>query len=476
VTVPVECFILITCPNEFVAETRWVLGMWASRYNVDAHFVDSTADIPEGTCVIMYGDRVEIPGQTVHIPHIPIDSVHLSPDNVCWIDHGGTPILDLTGAGHSVTTMCDDDVSFGIDIVVSIAAIVLSEQSIPMERDTHGRVPLVETLMGKLGLIGTPVVDQWLGVLSDAVSVATGIKVEQRNHWGGAPFAICITHDIDRVTRGWVDAVRRGRSLILAGEVGEGIRTMSAALRVLMTGHDLYWNLREVLELDVSYGVSPTFFLLPSRKHELDARFDINERRWRRIASEIRDAGGEIGLHAGYESFRNSDTIAGERRRLQEAVGGITSAVRQHYLRFDPRVTPGMQSCAGLHVDTSAGFAELPGFRHGTAFPHRWFDRETNRELPIVEIPLVLMDRTLDVYLDLTPEQAWDHIVSVLGRAADTGGCFSILWHNHILVEACFPGWKELYEQILTWARGRGARFITCTDASQSFLDTCEGD
>jgi hypothetical protein len=471
-TAPIECFILIACPHEFTTEARWVLGMWTARYNVAARFVRTNADIPQGAPAIVYGDRVEIPGPMVHIPHIPVDSTHLSPETTCWVDHHGDPILDLTGTGNPTISRHNGDISLGFDIIASIAEIILGEQSMQERvRDTHGRVPMAATPVGRLGLVGTPVVDHWLGVLSDGVSAVTNRQVQRRGLWGGAPFAVCITHDIDRVTRGWVDAVRRGRSFVSSGRIREGIRTAGAALRVLRTGHDLYWNLREVLELDVSYGVTPTFLLLPSRSHDLDARFDIREGRWREIASDIRDAGGEIGLHAGYESFRDLDALRREQRELEDAVGEVISTVRQHYLRFDPCVTPGVQSNAGLLTDTTAGFAETPGFRHGTAFPYPWFDRGGKQVLPIMEIPLVLMDRTLDVYLGLGPERAWDHIETILDRAADTGGCFSILWHNHVLVEACFPGWSELYEQVLVWARGRGARFTTCTNASQSILD-----
>ena len=58
-----------------------------------------------------------------------------------------------------------------------------------------------------------------------------------------------------------------------------------------------------------------------------------------------------------------------------------------------------------MRTDSTLGWAERPGFRSGFSFPYRLYDLGRERAHSLVEVPLVLMDGTLDAahYLGLEP-------------------------------------------------------------------------
>ena len=55
----------------------------------------------------------------------------------------------------------------------------------------------------------------------------------------------------------------------------------------------------------------------------------------------------------------------------------------------------------------------------------------------------------------------------MLERVHERGGCVSINWHDRSAVPG--QGWVEAYRLILDWARERGFRFLTLTQAAKEW-------
>src|SRR5207248_7757008 len=83
-----------------------------------------------------------------------------------------------------------------------------------------------------------------------------------------------------------------------------------------------------------------------------------------------------------------------ERRRLMEVAGASVHGLRFHNLRGGYGALPAV-AAAEFEYDSSLGFAEEPGFSAGIARPFRPYDREQDRPLDLIEIPLALMDTSL---------------------------------------------------------------------------------
>jgi hypothetical protein len=457
-----HCALLIACPPAYRNRAAWVFRTWATRYDVALTAVERVGDASDKQHLIVYGNASEILRPALIIPCEPgVTKQPFEPRRTRWVDHSRRPALDLSGSASLPIVSADPATSavrIGMDIVSSAFVFLsgLSEEA-PSRRDHHGRIPHEETLVGRLGATHRPVVDEWFDLLSDGLALLVGSPVSRRDLWHGAPFAVCLTHDVDRIHRGWVDALRRGYGLVSGGRWREAARLYADAAWRLAAGADFYWNLDDILDVDRRYGGAATFYLMASTSHPLDADYRLRGRRWQDAVRRIADAGCEIGLHGSYASHCDAEMLGRERDVLERLTGEPVTGVRQHFLRFDSMRTWKAHAQAGFATDSTFGFVEEIGFRAGTAFPYQVYDAEADRPLPLVELPLVVMDRALERHLALSPDRAWPALEPVLGAVERRGGCLVVLWHNLFLAEACYPGWGALYERILDWARARSA-------------------
>ena len=114
-----------------------------------------------------------------------------------------------------------------------------------------------------------------------------------------------------------------------------------------------------------------------------------------------------------------------EKQKIKAPVRGN----RFHYLRFEPQQTPDLLDQAQIAYDSTLGFSEHFGFRHGTCFPFYLFNFKTNKAYPFLEIPLQVMDATLHHpnYLQLTAGEILPAIAPMLAEIKKFGGCFTWL-------------------------------------------------
>jgi len=100
----------------------------------------------------------------------------------------------------------------------------------------------------------------------------------------------------------------------------------------------------------------------------------------------------EIGLHPTWYSYNDVDELKRQKEALEKALDHEIVSVRQHYLHYDIRVTPAVHAAAGFKYDSTLGFNDNIGFRFGTCYPWHLYDLKAEKELPIMEIPLIIQD------------------------------------------------------------------------------------
>jgi hypothetical protein len=153
-----------------------------------------------------------------------------------------------------------------------------------------------------------------------------------------------------------------------------------------------------------------------------------------------------------YNAYDNETIMKCELLKLKKAMDIDKLGVREHFLRYDVKLTPVIHSNLNFIYDSSLGYHDLEGYRTGYSFPHRLFDLKNNKPLNIVEIPLVIMDSTLEYYRNFDPEKAKIIIKAMINTLKNYGGIMTLLIHNTCYDDFDYKGWGTVYEEIIMYS------------------------
>jgi peptidoglycan/xylan/chitin deacetylase (PgdA/CDA1 family) len=294
--------------------------------------------------------------------------------------------------------------------------------------------------------------------------------------WGGARFAVALTHDVDTPWKWTRMGVRGGaarlKQEVLGRRTGAVLREARALAGVpmhLLRRTDPYWSFERILADERRAGASSTFFLMAQHAHPNDGLAGESYRRLRpRIVEALLEGGAEVGLHGSYSSADRADRLEDEKQIL-EALAGPVRGQRYHYLRLDPHSNFATLDSLGFLYDSTLGFADQPGFRAGIAQPFRPWDLDREQPLRLVEIPLAAMDVTLaeERYLNLSARDAAAHLGALVDWAAEHGGGFSVIWHSEQWDSAAHPGWDRLYRRFMEYVRARGGVCVSAGELAE---------
>jgi hypothetical protein len=106
-----------------------------------------------------------------------------------------------------------------------------------------------------------------------------------------------------------------------------------------------------------------------------------------------------------------------------------------------------------LLYDSTIGYAEAMGFRAGTCIPYHPWSMTEERELALLEIPLIVMDCTPVAYMRLNSSVMLERIDALIARARAVGGVFTLLWHN---TSVAWRPYAALYPKLLDRLAGNG--------------------
>ena len=340
-----------------------------------------------------------------------------APERLGWVEVGGDRWpLPVGPAGVRADP--------GGDLVASAAWWLAGlQEAATRARDRHGRFPYAASLQAALG-DGPggplrPAVDAYRRWLGGALR-PLGVEAPGRT-WGGAPWALALTHDLD--------AVRTRRLAALAGEAARG-RPGLALRRAL--GPDARWRSVGALRaLAERHGTRATWFAKPGAWAPEDVPTPLG-RRYRRLLRSLEADGHAVGWHPGYGAHDHAGRLEAERARLAAALGHAPTVVRTHFLRWTEPATPRLLLANGVRIDSTLGFAEHEGFRRGTAHPFRVYDVAADRVTDLWEAPLAAMDTTLYTHRGLSDGAAADALAETLRAARLSGGVAVVLWHNSL--------------------------------------------
>jgi peptidoglycan/xylan/chitin deacetylase (PgdA/CDA1 family) len=294
--------------------------------------------------------------------------------------------------------------------------------------------------------------------------------------WGGARFAVVLTHDVDVPWR-WTSVGIRGaaarmRDHARSGRGGPALREARALAEVplhKLRGTDPNWSFERILRIESARGVASTFFVMAGHSHPADgAAPETYERLRPRLVRTLLAGGAEIGLHGSYAAAADLDLLRAEKERLEELAGPLAGH-RYHYLRVETERNLAPLAGLGFAYDTSLGFADAPGFRAGIAQPFRPWDWRADAPAGLVEIPLAAMDVTLreERYLGLPTAAAERRLYDLVASAAEHGGGFSVLWHSDRFDPSTSGGWDRLYFRFIKAVRDHGGVCLAARELAE---------
>lgn len=315
-------------------------------------------------------------------------------------------------------------------------------------RESLDRFPAVRSLAAGLDVLDWPVVDLWASVLR-AWLRCLAPQWQPRPHL----FRLKLSCDVDAVqrfpdrravVRATAGVLRRRHDVVAAWREVQSGRASLRDWRV-----DPYaLGVGRIMAAAERHGQRAAFYFRAADPGLHDGGYALDQPPASALVREVIRRGHEVGLHPGWDTHDDPTAIASEKARL-DAVRGSNEPCggRQHYLRFTVPDTWRHWDAVGMSYDSTLGYPERTGFRCGTCHPYPVWDSETDRELALLEYPLIVMDTTLRSakYEGLPADAALDRIVTLARRCRVAGGVFTLLWHNSSFSGA-YEGWCEIFE------------------------------
>jgi peptidoglycan/xylan/chitin deacetylase (PgdA/CDA1 family) len=259
------------------------------------------------------------------------------------------------------------------------------------------------------------------------------------------PFAVCLTHDIDILYQ------KKVTNAIFALKHLRNFQLSACVKSLLEISSNPHFNFLDIIELEDHYGAKSSFYFMVENLEDKEYAYNIED--CQTIIGEISDRGWEVGLHGGQTAYNNPVELKKKKQLLEQIVNKKVTGYRNHYLRFRVPETWEHLCSAGFLYDTTFGYAECIGFRNGMCHPFRPYNLATQQEIDIIEIPLTIMDRSLDFHMKIDLFRAWELTKRLINTVAECNGVITILWHNNTFIGEQ----RKFYEKILRYCSEKNA-------------------
>lgn len=321
------------------------------------------------------------------------------------------------------------------------------EETLEIERDAHDRFLGKNSVAFKNGFLGKPIVNQYVEILwAFLQKVKSGLLRKKQ------VFEIVPTHDVDIpfLYPNLIYGLRTVlRYLVSPTYFWDGINY----LKFYLKGEDPYDTHDIFLEGAEKLGVQAHFFFMAGCNSRFDPRDQLSHPKVKKLIEKIKDRGHEIGFHPSYESYNHVSIFSQEKKRLEIAVGRKVETGRQHYLRFVNPTTWNLWENEKMKWDSTMSYADEIGFRNGVCYPFPVFDIVSRKQLNLMERPLILMEGTLGLYMDIPLAAAKDRVGELMNQVRKYNGEFVFLWHNSSLNFRQYSRYNSILTEIYNFKK-----------------------
>ena len=210
-----------------------------------------------------------------------------------------------------------------------------------------------------------------------------------------------------------------------------------------------YWN-----DLEKRLERRSTFYVYVKTKSKnirnwlINPSYDISQNiKLQKTLRALDQEGFQIGLHGSYQSAVDQEALAREKKILENILGHKVEKVRQHWLRYDERLTASLHNKL-FKYDSTLGWNDAIGFRSGCASCYRPYDHEAQKGFDFLEIPQAIMDGNIFDHDDDSWEEIIKRAFSLLERLKRCKNAHAaISWHQR----SCSDDyqWHKVYEELV---------------------------
>jgi len=318
------------------------------------------------------------------------------------------------------------------------------EEYLPGERDEHGRYCAHQSVASLGGFLELPIADIWAQMIGQLLKEKyPGLVLGERS------FRYTNTIDIDNAFA----YAGKGGVRTVGGIIKSAIRLDKADLTSRIEtlsgkGKDPYDTYAYMKELATKYNKEVKSFVLLGDYGPYDKNLPHSSAEQIQAVKHMAEF-SEVGMHPSYDSAGRVDQVQKEMGRLSEILDRPVKTSRQHYLKLKIPDTYRILINCGIEEDHSMGYSEVLGFRAGTCTPFRFYDLELETSTDLIVYPFALMDRTLNDYLSLSPDEAIKRVEQVAKEVKAVGGTLISIWHNESLSDELeWKGWLPVYKHL----------------------------
>ncbi|MEN8811453.1 MAG: polysaccharide deacetylase family protein [Flavobacteriales bacterium] len=364
-------------------------------------------------------------------------------------------LMNTKDCDEIVSKHKNGSVSVNLDIVSSAWFLLSGVQELDKtKRDKYGRFDYQHSSQKALEITETPVVNYYFDILKEAILLAHGIDIQPERK-----LSATITHDIDEIASAWKHRIR------IAHENKKYIKAIGFGVSHIIKPFEPWKNIKELADYNSSKKIPSTFFFLPKNnklQQIKNADYEWNSSYVKKIIGYLNNSEHEIGVHGSYKTHDSEKELTSDIACFKQR----PTSNRFHFLQFEQQTTSEILDSARIEKDSSLGFQENIGFRNSVCTPFKLYNFETEKSFKFIEIPLNIMDCTLEYenYMNLSPNKSLERIKQLVSEIKKFNGNVCLNWHNTYFSEYEKKEWKTLYKEILLLLIAENCTFYTIKD------------
>ncbi|MCC6369903.1 MAG: hypothetical protein IT236_02735 [Bacteroidia bacterium] len=312
------------------------------------------------------------------------------------------------------------------------------------QADAHGRFEAAASLAFQHQLHERPLVDEWIMALAQSLqSVYPNINFPPKT------FQVLSTIDVDNLFAFKHKSLWRsiGASLRDAGKFN--FKNMVLRAKVLSGAHADPFDIYQATSAFCQQQHIPLiYFFLYRSGTKFDRTVETNSLAFKSVFEVLKSNQAFFGLHPSYNSAYQSGLLEEEYKKSCGASQSNIIASRQHYLRYNIRQLPQRLIGLGIRYDFTMGWASVPGFRAGTAYPFYHYHFDSEKTLDLLHVPFCAMDGAYLNYQHQSAETAYHSMLGLAEKIKITGGYFVTVFHESTISDHLYKGFGTLYKNL----------------------------
>jgi len=360
------------------------------------------------------------------------------------------------------------NINIGFDFIKTILFFLTRVEEIQhINNDKLGRFSASQSIISQYNLSEKPIIDAYLIFFRYILSLFVKnnhVALIRKDLWpGDKKFAVCLTHDVDKVYFKTFYGFAFGMIQLIKGlflfDFISAKKAYKKCKRIAFAKNDPYWNFKKWIELEAQFGYRSTFFFLARKrrfsfKHK-DLRYSLKQPKVANAINHLQKEGWDIGLYGDLDSFLDTQQLKKEKHRLENLLNSEIPGIRQHYFRIKLPNTLQVQQDAGFLYDSTLGWHDSIGFRCAMSYPFYFFNIQTNERLRILEIPLAIEEPILFKSKQISNSRriATETAIKIFKRAEKLGSLINLLWCQPSLDDVDYPDHGEVYKVMLNYLK-----------------------